>query len=178
MLNKQQKKAYVALGVDLSKGAQTLAFVDFTGVSVTHFSRFKREIKKASGTVKVMKKRLLKIALKEAGIDFDPTQFEKQLATVFVPDDVSAVASIIFKFNQEMQKAGTAFAMLGAYSITDKSFIDVKEFTAIAKLPTREVLLSMVLGAATGPLRAFMYLLLEIAKKQGTSAPEPEKVTT
>lgn len=170
MLTKAQKKQHVALGEDLLKKSKTLVFADFTGVDTGSVRKIKVEVRKAGATFKVIKKRLLRIALKNSGVDFDPMQFPAQVGTFFIEEDLSTVAAPIFKFAKDLVKEKKEFKVLGAFDLVAKVAIPVEEFNAIAKLPTKEVLLSMVLGAITGPLRAFMYIAQEIAKKQPVPA--------
>ena len=165
MLTKEQKKKHVELGQDLIKKSKTLVFADFTGVDTGSIQRIKTEVRKAGATFKVIKKRLLRLAFKNSGVDVDPLQFAAQVGTFFIPEDLSSVAAPIHKFAKELAKAKKEFKVLGAYDLVNKVVIPVEEFTAIAKLPSRETLLAMVLGAFTGTLRAFMYLVQEISKK-------------
>lgn len=173
MLTKEQKKKQVELGQDLLKKSKTLVFADFTGVDTDSIRKLKLEVKKATSagsgqagaTFKVIKKRLLSISLKNSGIDFDPLQFTAQVGTFFVPEDLSSVAAPIYKFAKDLAKSKKEFKVLGAYDLVAKTPVSAEEFTVVAKLPSREMLLAMVMGAITGPLRAFMYLLNEISKK-------------
>lgn len=166
MLTKEQKKKQVELGADLLKKSKTLVFADFTGVDTAAIRKLKMEVKKAGATFKVIKKRLLNIAMKNLGVNFDPLQFTAQVGTFFVSEDLSSVATPIYKFAKELAKSKKEFKVLGVYDLANKIAVSVEEFTAVAKLPSRETLLAMVLGAMTGPLRAFMYVLNEITKKQ------------
>ena len=145
---------------------QNLVFADFTGIPTKLINTLKRELKATGATYRVIKKRLLKVALHEAGVAFDPTQFDAQVGAVFVPGELSdGVAAAVHKFSKELVKEKKEFKMLGAYDLSGKVFLSAEAFTIIAKLPSREVLLGMVLGAMTGPLRAFMYVLQERGKK-------------
>lgn len=175
MLTKEQKKQQVALGAEDIKKSQNLVFLDFTGVSIEELKKLKTELKKAGAKFKVFKKRLLKLAMKELGVEFDPTQFESQVGTIFTPGDLSSVAAQIYKFHKDTSKTKKNFKILGSYNLSEKSQLNPAEFTAIAKLPGREQLLGMVLGGATGPLRAFMYLVNELAKKSGQSQTVEQK---
>ncbi len=165
MLTKEQKKKQVELGQDLLKKSKTLVFADFTGVDTDSIRKLKLEVKKAGATFKVIKKRLLNISLKNSGIDFDPLQFTAQVGTFFIPEDLSSVAAPIYKFAKDLAKAKKEFKVLGAYDLVAKAAVSAEEFTVVAKLPSREMLLAMVMGAITGPLRAFMYVLSELSKK-------------
>jgi large subunit ribosomal protein L10 len=176
MLNKEQKKKQVTLAGDLIKNSKTLIFADFTGVDTASIRKLKLDIKKTGAAFKVIKKRLLNIAFKNTGVNFDPLQFSAQVGTFFLPEDLSSAAGIIYKFAKELAKSKKEFKVLSAYDVVNKIAISIDEFNAIAKLPSREVLLAMVMGAITGPIRAFLYILSELSKKQESSM--PEKVVT
>ena len=152
MLTKAQKKEQINTGIELIKKSRNLLFADFTGVPTQAILRLKRELKKAGAPFQVLKKRLLKLALKEAGIDFDPMQFEAQVGVVFVKGELSDVAATIYKFTKELTKMKKEFRVLGVYDLLQKSFLTPEQFVVIAKLPSRDVLLAMGMGAMTGPL--------------------------
>jgi len=167
MLTKLEKREYIDLGAKKVKEAKNVIFVDFTGVKTGRILSLKKELKKAGAAVQNIKKRLLKIAFKEAGIDFDPTQFPAQVAAIFVSEEeMNSAAAAVYKFSLEQVREKTAFKVLGAFDLVNKTALDVPAFLVIAKLPTREVMLGMVLGAMTAPLRAFMFILSELSKKQ------------
>lgn len=166
MLTKEQKKDQVKLAEDLIKKSKTLVFADFTGVDTASVRRLKLDVKKAGAIFKVVKKTLLGIALKNSGLDYDPLQFNSQVGTFFIPEDLNSVAATIYKFAKDLARSKKEFKVLGAFDVAGKLAVTVEEFTTVAKLPSREVLLAMVMGAITGPLRAFMYVLNEMSKKQ------------
>lgn len=165
MLTKAKKKEHVELSGKKIKASKNVVFVDFSGVSTPDINALKNELRKVGGEYKVVKKRLLKIALKEAGIEFDPSSTKSAVATVYTPTDLTAVASPIYKFTKELAKRKIDFKVLGAYDAELKKVLTTAEFTVIAKLPNRETLLAMVIGAMTGPLRAFMYIASELSKR-------------
>lgn len=165
MLTKAKKKEHVELSGKKIKASKNVVFVDFSGVSTPDINALKTELRKVGGEYKVVKKRLLKIALKEAGIEFDPSSTKSAVATVYTPTDLTSVASPIYKFTKELAKRKIDFKVLGAYDAEAKKVLTTAEFTVIAKLPNRETLLAMVIGAMTGPLRAFMYIASELSKR-------------
>lgn len=157
------------MGADFIKKSKTLLFVDFTGVDTASILKLKTEIKKAGVTFRVIKKRLLKIALKNAGLEYDPTQFAAQVGTFFAKEDLSSFAGLVHKFAKDLVRAKKELKILGAYDVAIKAPITAEEFMVIAKLPTREVLLSMVLGGILGPLRAFMNIVDQLSKKPSSA---------
>jgi len=168
MLTRAQKKQKVDEGAKLIKESKNLIFADFSGVPVTEIQRLKNELREAGAKFQVLKKRLLKIAIKRAGADFDPTQFEAQVGTFFLSEDLTSVASKIHKFSKDLAKKGKNFTVLSAYDLEKKTALSAEEFTAIAKLPTREVLIAMIMGGITGPLRAFMSIVKQLSERQPT----------
>lgn len=165
MLTKSQKTEQVEEAKKLIGASQNLVFADFTGIPTQKIKKLKGDLKVAGATYKVFKKRLMKIALEGAGFAYDPTQFSAQVGIIAIPKDLSSAAAVIYKFTKEMAKVKKEFKVLGAYDLVAKTALTAEEFTVIAKLPSREALLAQVLGAFTGPVRAFMYLLQERAKK-------------
>ena len=165
MLNKVQKRQQIDLGLAKIKKSRCLVFLDFSGVTVEELKKLKTELRKAGATFQVIKKRLLKLAMKEAGFDFDPLQFDLQVGTIFVPEDLTSVAAAIYKSWKEISKTKKNFKILGVYNLAEKSFLAPEEFVTIAKLPGREALLGMLVSVLAGPIRAFMYVLQERSKK-------------
>lgn len=180
MLTKAQKESHVALSSKLIAGSKALVFADFSGAPTKEINKLKAELKKAGATYKVVKKRLLNIALKEAGIETDGLAVKAPVATIFAPEDLTSVAGAIYKFAKELAKAKINFSVVGAFDREQGKAVSIEEFNVIARLPSREVLLGQVVGTMTGPLRKFMVVLQEIAKQkeQGApaAAPAPEPV--
>ncbi len=163
MLTKVQKKEHVAKSRELSESSKTLIFADFTGVSIADLNKLKKTLKEKGASFKVFKKRLLAIAFKEAGIEFDLKQFKAPIGTIFAEGDLSSVAGPIYKFIKELEKQKIPFKIVGGFDRDGKKIITSEEFLVIAKLPSREELLGMVVGAISGPLRAFIHIVGVIA---------------
>ncbi len=166
MKTKVQKAEEIKVGKKLISESKSVVFVDFGGVSFMMLGRLKKELKKTGAAFKVLKKRLLRIAFKESGMDFDPTQFETQAGSIFVPGELSdGTAAAVYKFKKDLAKEKRELKILGAYDAVAKRFLSAEEFTVIAKLPSREALLGQLASVLTGPIRAFMYVLTEMSKQ-------------
>ena len=165
MKTKAQKAKEIKQGKELLEKSGSLVFADFTGIGIEKINKLKSDLRKSSSVFKVIKKRLLRIVFKEKGIDFDPKQFDSQLGVVFIPGELIGAASIIYKFAKDLLKEKKEFKLLGAYEIPQKLFLNAEQFLAIAKLPSREVLLAQLVQVLAGPIRAFMYIFQERAKK-------------
>lgn len=164
MLTKKEKAVQIEEGKKLLKDNQTMIFLDLTGVDAETTKQLRRLVRAEGGAMKVLKKRLLRVAMKEAGFDFDPEQFTSQLATIFAPKDISEIAGSVYSFLKKNQGKKEAKYILGGYDIAAKNFLDAVMVNKIGQLPSREVLLGQVVGTLAGPIRAFMYLLSEKSK--------------
>lgn len=154
-LTKAQKTKQIQDAARLLKESRTLVFVDFTGTPVEELRKLRADLRVEEATMKVVKKRLLKIAFKDAGIEFDPLQFGAQVGTVFSTGELSGVAGVVQRFSKGKER----FAILGAYDLAGRAFLDANTVVAIGKLPSREVLLAQVVGGLSAPLRVFLYVL-------------------
>ncbi len=156
MLNKTQKNQIVDQEVGHLKNTRSIVFIDFSGVKAMNLNAFRREVRQM-GEISVIKKRLLRVAFERAGIDFNPEVFESQVATIFSNEDVQPVASLAYKFKEAK--------ILGGYDLVSKRFLDADEVTMLGKLPSRDVLISQVVGMVAAPIRSFLYVLSERSKQ-------------
>ena len=120
-------------------------------------------LKSASDLLLVVKKRLLRIALKNKGIDFNPEQFDSQVGAVFADKDISEVAGPVYKFFKEVEKKG--FKILGAYDLSVNNFFDAETVKKIGQLPSREILLAQLVGMLSAPMKMFLYVLDQKSKQ-------------
>jgi len=165
-LTKKQKISLVDESVKRLKENETAVFVGFNGVLVEDFKKLKRELKKAGADLKVVKKRLLNISLKNSGIDFDAMSGKSQIVAVFAKGELTSVATIINKFAKVIKKTKKGeFDVLGAYDMKEKRVVDAKEFNLVATLPSREVSLSQIAMMLTMPVKKIMIGLNELSKK-------------
>ena len=123
----------------------------------------RQTLKDLGAKTKVVKKKLLRVALEKKGIDFNPEQFDLQLATIFSSNEISDIASPIYKFFKEQEKKG--FKILGSYSLSEKMFSDAEMVKKIGQLPPREILLAQLVGMLSAPIKMFMYVLSEKSKQ-------------
>jgi large subunit ribosomal protein L10 len=163
MKTKQQKIEQVEGGQELLKGSQLLLFTDFTGTSVEDMKNLRKTLREMGAKFKVIKKRLLRIVFEKMGVDFNPEQFDSQLGTIFTQKDIYEIISPVYKFSHEKEKQG--FKILGAYDLAEKKFIDADTVVKIGKLPSREVLLSQLVGVLSAPMRMLAYVLNEKGRK-------------
>jgi len=165
-LTKKQKTSLVDESVKRLKENETAVFVGFNGVLVEDFKKLKRDLKKVGADLKVVKKRLINISLKNSGINFDAMTAKSQMAAIFAKGDLTSVAAIINKFAKDLKKSKKGeFEVLGAYDMKENRLVDAKEFNLVATLPSREVLLAQIAMMLTMPIKKVMFGLTELSKK-------------
>lgn len=164
----QAKVQAVAELADRIKRAQSIVLVDYQGINVKDETKLRKSLRESGGEYLVAKNRLFKIALKEAGVEdsFDDI-LEGTTAFAFGYDDVVAPAKVMNEVSKANAKA-KIFNIKGGY-LTGKR-VSEAEVVALASLPSREQLLSMVLNGMLGPVRKLAYGLVAVADKKEGSA--------
>ena len=167
MLTKQQKTKQIEASQQLLEKNQTLIFTDFTGLPTAELKTLRSLLREFGAKFKVTKKRLLKIAFQKRGIDYDPTQFTGPVGVIWLAKDIFEPAAKLYQFLKELTKAKKELKILGGWDATAKKGITAEEFMTIAKLPTREVLLTQIAFMLTMPLRQIMVGLQKIKNQHG-----------
>jgi len=163
MLSRKQKGERLKQGEELLENNKSLIFVDITGIGVEDMKFLRRALKVVEAKMKVIKKKLLRIAFEKKKIDFNPEQFDSQLGVVFSEKEISDVAGPVYKFFKSVEKKG--FKILGAYNLSEKNFFDAETTVKIGQLPSREVLLGQFVGMLAMPIKMFLYVLSEKSKR-------------
>ena len=103
-------------------------------------------------------------AAKAAGLEGLEEVFTGPTAVAFSNEDVVAPAKIIDEFAQDAK----ALEIKGG--IIEGKVSSVEEITALAKLPNREGLLSMLLSVLQAPIRNVAYAVKAVAEKEEDAA--------
>jgi large subunit ribosomal protein L10 len=167
MLTKQEKQESVATAEALIGKSSSLLFADFTGIPTSALRKLRIIMRAEGGSFGVFKKRLMKIALKNKGVQCDPTAFERQAGMIAVRGDLYAAAAKVYALIKELAKIKHDLTIVGGYDIERRSAISAEQFVAMAKLPSRETLLTQLAFMLTMPVRKTMVALTERAKTVG-----------
>ncbi len=151
---KQQKEALVAEVADKIKRSKALVFANFKGVSVKNITAIRRELRKSGSSWQVLKKTLLNIALKNAGVEVDARALDGQVGVAFSQDEVAA-AKVIADFQKANKDVTLTIegGALGAKSLT------ANEVKALAKLPSQDELRAQLVGTLQAPIAGFVRTL-------------------
>lgn len=153
MLNKSQKSKIVDDLAEKLEKQKVAIFTDFHGVSVAKTRELRQGLKKSNSEFKVAKKTLLNLALKKAGINFDTKTLEGELGVIFGFGDEALPAKLAYKFS----RLNNTFKLLGG--ILSGKIFSAEDAVALAKLPSREELLSKLVFAMQSPIQGLVNVL-------------------
>ncbi len=154
MQNKQQKQTIVAEVAKKIRASKALVFANFQGVAVKDITTVRKELVKSGSGWQVLKKTLLNIALKEAGVDVDARKMEGQIGVAFSHDEVAAAKVLV-----EFAKAHDAVPLTIQGGTLGAKELSVNEVKALAKLPSRDELRAILVGTLQAPIAGFVRVL-------------------
>ncbi len=145
------------------KDAQSVVVVDYRGLTVAQDTELRKTLREADVTYKVYKNTLVKRAI--AGTEFESLSdsLEGPNAFAISKTDATAPARILAKF------AKTAPALELRAGVVEGNFYDEAGMKAVAAVPSREELLSRLLGSMQSPITNLARVLNQIAEKGGAS---------
>ncbi len=154
MMKRAEKEALLKDVVKSAKEAKALVFSDFTGVTVKQLSEVRSELRKSGSRFQILKKTILNIALRDAGIAVDARKLEGQVGVAFSTDEVSAAKAIAdyVKANKEMKLSIIGGALEG-------KALSAAEVKALAKLPSKDELRGILAGTLQAPIAGFVRTL-------------------
>lgn len=157
---REQKVAKVAEIKEKLEKASSFVLLDYKGLTVAEDTELRSAFRKSGVTYHVYKNRLVKIALNEMGY----TQFDEALngptAVAMGSDDIAAPAKIA------LEKAKAFKKMEVKCGLVDGSYLDKEGCNTLATLPSREGLISQILGLLQSPVAGLARALAAIAEKQ------------
>ncbi len=156
-----EKQAYVAGLREKISGSVAGVLVDYKGITVDKDTKLRAELREAGVEYTVIKNTMLRFAVD--GTDFDSLkeQTKGSSAIAISNEDPIAAARILNKYAKESKGA---FTIKSGYM--DGKVLSSEEVVAIADLPSREGLLSMLLSALTGNLRGLAVGINAVAEKK------------
>ena len=154
-----KKETLVQAAAEKFESAASVVIVDYRGLTVEEVTNLRKQLRDAGVEMKVIKNSILSRAAKKVGLDGLDEVFTGPTAVAFSNDDVVAPAKII----DEFVKDAKALEIKGG--VIEGKVSSVEQITALAKLPNREGLLSMLLSVLQAPVRNVAYAVKAVAEK-------------
>lgn len=156
-ITKTKKTQIVEKVSTIAKGAKTLVFVNFKGLSVADQTQMRKALRQANVGYTVAKKSLLKLGL-DGKYEGDVPELAGEVAVAYGDDELAPareLATFVKKFGETLQFAGGVFG--GKY-------VDKAGIAAIAAIPGLETLKGMFAQVINSPRSRFAVVLSEVAK--------------
>ena len=161
MAKVELKQPIVAEISEVIKDAQSVVLVDYRGLTVEEDTALRKQLREAGVNYKVYKNTLMNFAFK--GTDFEALApyLNGPSAIAVSTEDATAPARVIAEFAKKAKnleiKAG----------VVEGDLYDAKGMQTIAAIPSRDVLISKLLGSLQSPMANFARVINQIAEKNG-----------
>ncbi len=156
----EQKKVLVEEITEKLKNSVTTVIVDYRGLNVSAITELRKQLREAGVEFKVYKNTLTRRAAEAAGLEGLTEVLTGPNAIAFSTEDAVAPAKIINNFAKENEaleiKAG----------IIEGTIATADDIKALAELPSREGLLSMLLSVLQAPMRNFALAVKAVADQK------------
>lgn len=139
--------------------SQATLLTEYRGLTVDQISQLRRDLSQSETKYKVYKKTLLRRAMQDEGIDEIVPLLQGPIAIAFVKGDPAAAAKVLSNSAKSIEALTIKGGLIG------KSMISEEDITALAKLPSREVLLAQVAGTLQSPLSKAAGLMAAVPSK-------------
>lgn len=163
LLQKQEK---VNALTEMLKGAVSGVLVDYKGITVEQDTKLRKEMREAGVHYTVEKNSMLRFALKNAGFDGLTEVLEGTTAIAISDNDQTAPARILGKF-AEADKS-EKFTLKAGF--VEGEVYDAKGVMALSKIPSKDVLLSQLVGSLQGPMQKLAAIVKAVADKKSEEA--------
>ena len=160
----EKKKAQVEALAERIKGSVAGVVVDYKGINVEDDTKLRKELREAGIEYTVVKNSILKRAADAAGLSGMDPVLEGTTAIATSAEDYVASARILQKYAD----AHDFFNVKSGY--LDGEVIELSKIEALAKLPSREVLLATVCNVFNAPIAAFARAVQAIVDTGGVPA--------
>ena len=163
-----QKKEEVKKLAEEMKEAKLILLTDYRGINVADDTVLRKDLRNANATYRIIKNNITRRALAECGLEGLDEKLEGPTAVVISNEDYLEPSKIIYKYSKDNE----FYQIKGG--VIDGKVMTTEEIITLAKLPSRETLLSMLAGTLLGNISKVAVALNEVKKQKEEAG---EKVT-
>ncbi|ASS76939.1 50S ribosomal protein L10 [Tumebacillus algifaecis] len=157
---REEKVALVNEIAEKLQNSKSTIIADYRGLTVGQATELRKRLREAGIEFRVLKNTMTRRAAEQVNLGEVNQYLTGPNAIAFSTDDVVAPAKILNTFAKEHKalelKAG----------IVEGKIIGLEEVTALAELPNREGMLSMLLSVLQAPMRNLAYALSQVAEQK------------
>lgn len=166
-----QKKAEVKELAEKMQNSKLVLLTEYRGINVADDTKLRKDLREANATCTVIKNNITRRALAECKLEGLDEQLVGPTAVIMSDEDYLGASKIIYKFSKDNE----FYKIKGG--VIEGKVMNAEEIITLAKLPSRETLLSMLAGALLSNISKVAVALNEVKKQKesGVEAAEPEK---
>ncbi len=146
------------------KDAQSVVLVDYRGLTVEQDTELRKNLREAGVVYKVYKNTMMNFAFKGTDYEGLTPYLNGPSAMAYSTTDATAPARVLAEFAKKADKLEIKAG------VVEGTVYDAKGMSAIASIPSREVLISRLLGSMQSPITNFARVMNQLAEKGGASA--------
>lgn len=139
-----QKKEEVTALANKIKEANLVLLVDYRGINVEDVTNLRTSVRNTNAEYKVIKNNITRRALAEAGIEGLEDKLVGPTAVIMTNEDYLETTKAIYNFSKD----NDYYKIKGG--VVEGKVMTAEEIITLAKLPSRDTLLSMLAGALLG----------------------------
>ncbi len=156
----QAKQDQVDLLSEKMKNAASFIVVNYRGLNVAEATDLRKQLRDSDVEMHVVKNTIIRRAAEAAGVEGLEDVFVGPTAIAFSEEEVVAPAKIMVEFAEE----APALEVKGGYM--EGEVVSIETIEAVAKLPSRDGLLSMLLSVLQAPIRNTALAFKAVAEKK------------
>jgi len=154
------KKKAVDEIVEKIQKAKSVILIDYRGLTVLEDTNMRNALRKENIEYKVIKNRLMLRAFEKAGYKDFAKILEGPTAVAFGFEDAVAPAKILDETAKRLKK------MQLKGGVAEGKALNEAEVQALARIPSKPILVAQLLGLLTNPVRSLAVACKEIAAKK------------
>ncbi len=154
-MNREEKSAAIAALAERLSSASLGVVTEYRGLTVAQLNKLRRELQGVGASYRVSKNTLTRRAIKETTFAKLDELLRGPTGLVTTGEDPVAVAKVLVKFAEQNDKLKISGGVL------DGEALPASGVSALAKLPSREVLIAQLLGLLQAPASQLLRTIQE-----------------
>ncbi len=153
-ITRAQKEMIVQDYLESTQKSQAIIMADYRGLTHQELTRLRSQLREKDAKFQVVKNTLFKLALQQAGLPVSQDFLVGPVGVTYVFGDPVAAAKVLVDFARETNILQVRGGMLG------QQLMNEGEIETLAKLPSRQELLAMVVSRMQAPISGLVNVLV------------------
>jgi large subunit ribosomal protein L10 len=141
------------------KRAQLTVLADYSGLTAGQMTNLRRTLREAQADIKVVKNTLAQLAVKDTEMQVLQDHFKGTTAVLTAEKDPVTPSKALIQFAKEAEKLKIRVGYLSG------KLVEAHQIEALSKLPSREQMLSTLLGSMKAPAQNLVGVLAAVPRK-------------